>query len=90
MHFYNQQKLNIDNNLMPKIKEFEWCLEQWQHRKLTLVVTVIKTFALPKFIYPFSVLPYPSTKVIEGLKTAIFEHKIMIKVELNLRILIVF
>jgi hypothetical protein len=36
-------------------------------------VTVIKTFALPKLIYPLSVLPNPSKKVIEGLKTAIFK-----------------
>ena len=33
----------------------------WQHRKLTLMgkITVIKKFALPKLIYPFTVLLDP-------------------------------
>jgi len=75
MHFFNEHKLNIENNLMPKIKEFEACLKQWHHRKLTLMgkVTVIKTFALPKLIYPFSVLPNPTKQVIDGLITTMFK-----------------
>ena len=35
-------------------------------------VTVIKTFALPKLVYPFSVLPNPSQKVINELETEMF------------------
>ena len=60
---------------MPKIKDFEACLKQWQHRKLTLMgkITVIKTFALPKLIYPFSVLPNPPKQVLDGLITTMFK-----------------
>ena len=51
-------KLNLD----PKIEEFKTCLKQWQHRKLTLLgkVTVIKTYALPKLIYPLSTMQTPT------------------------------
>ena len=75
MNFYNQHKLNIEKNLLPKIKDFEACLKQWQHRKLTLMgkITVIKTFALPKLIYPFSVLPNPPKQVINGLIKTMFK-----------------
>lgn len=58
----------------PKLKEFYNCLKQWQHRKLTLIgkVTVIKTFALPKLIYPFSVLENPPESKIKEIENAIF------------------
>ena len=52
---FNTNKQNIFvSNLDPKIVEFEKCLQQWQHRILTLMgkVVVIKTYALPKLIYP--------------------------------------
>ena len=46
-------------NIEPKLQDFKNCLKQWQNRKLTLIgkITVIKTFALPKLIYPLTVLP---------------------------------
>ena len=50
-----------EQNLYPKLNDFTNCLKRWQHRKLTLMgkITVIKTFALPKLIYPFTVLLDP-------------------------------
>ena len=74
MTFYNDSKLNLEKNLEPKLKEFHQCLKQWQHRKLTLMgkVTVIKTFAIPKLIYPFSVLKNPNQKDIDNIKKSIF------------------
>ena len=36
-------------------------------------VTVVKTYALPKLIYPFSVLANPKKNIIESIKTAIFK-----------------
>ena len=59
---FNTNKRNIFlSNLEPKIKEFEECLQQWQHRKLTLMgkIVVIKNYALPKLIYPLTSLPNP-------------------------------
>ena len=51
---YNENMLNL--NIIPKLQEFKNCLKQWQHRKLTLLgkVTVIKTYALPKILYPLT------------------------------------
>ena len=53
-----------EQNLYPKLNDFTYCLKRWQHRKLTLMgkITVIKTFALPKLIYPFTALLDPRKK----------------------------
>ena len=62
--FHNNNKNNeniFKSNLAPKIDAFCNCLKQWQHRKLSLIgkITVIKSYALPKLIYPLTVLPSP-------------------------------
>ena len=36
-------------------------------------VTVVKTYALPKIIYPFTVLANPSKQIIETIKRSIFK-----------------
>ena len=63
-----------EQNLYPKLNDFTNCLKGWQHRKLTLIgkITVIKTFALPKLIYPFTVLLDPPKEVIQKLNSEIF------------------
>ena len=61
------QAQNIDSfklNLHPKIEEFKNCLKQWEHRKLTLLGK-IKPLALPKLIYPLSVLISPNETIIK-------------------------
>ena len=62
-------------NLQPKIEEFKNCLKQWEHRKLTLLgkITVIKSFALPKLIYPLSVLLSPNENVVKEIKKCMFD-----------------
>ena len=57
-------------NLEPRIKLFEKCLKQWQHRKLTLMgkITVIKIYALPKIVYVLSSLPDPTKTVLSKSK----------------------
>ena len=64
-------KLNLD----PKIEHFKNCLKQWQHRKLTLLgkVTVIKTYALPKLIYPLTVLNTPSKTKRKEITNAMYD-----------------
>ena len=65
-------------NLLPKLCEFSNCLKRWSHRKLTLmgilpiVKNVVKTFALPKLIYPFTVLADPTKQIINKLNSEIF------------------
>ena len=60
---------------MPKIDQFKTCLKQWQHSTLTLLgkVTVLKTFAIPKLIYPLTVLPNPSEIVLHDLNKCIYK-----------------
>ena len=66
----------IDNNnifllnILPKIDAFCNCLKQWQHRKLSLIgkITVIKSFAFPKLIYPLTALPSPPEIYIKKIK----------------------
>ena len=67
----NTLKLNLD----PKIEEFKTCLKQWEHRKLTLLgkITVIKTFALPKLIYPLTVLQTPDTATIKTINDIMYK-----------------
>ena len=61
-------------NLLPTLCEFSNCLKRWSHRKLTLLgkITVVKTFVLPKLIYPFTVLPDPPKQTINKLNSEIF------------------
>ena len=62
-------------NLEPKIKLFEKCLKQWQHRKLTLMgkITVIKNYALPKLVYVLSSLPDPNKQTIKRIETIMYD-----------------
>lgn len=74
MNFTNDTERNISDNIQKKICEFKNTLKQWQHRKLTLMgkITVIKTFALPKLIYPFTVLSNPNQHIINDIKNQYF------------------
>ena len=71
MFFFTDTKQNLVQNIIPKLQDFKNCLKQWQHRKLTLLgkITVIKTFALPKLIYPLTVLPNLDESTINILLT---------------------
>ena len=73
--FSNEKSKLLENNLMPKLNDFINCLKRWNHRKLTLMgkITVVKTFALPKLIYPLTVLDNPSEEIITTIKTSIFK-----------------
>lgn len=52
----NDENLNTDNNLQPRLQYFENYLKQWQNRKLTLLGNVLvgKTFALPNNMHTLS------------------------------------
>ena len=56
--FSNGKSKVIENNLISKLNDFINCLKRWNHRNLPLMGKVIgvKTFPLPKLIYPLSVL----------------------------------
>ena len=75
MQFFNDLDMTIKQNLEKKVVDFKNCLKQWQHRKLTLMgkVIVIKSFALPKLIYPLSILPNPHEKELSDINRTIFQ-----------------
>jgi len=62
-------------NLSPKIKEFEQCLHKWSRWKLSLLrkITVLKSFAVSKFIYPLTVLHSPDQVCIDKIKKTMFQ-----------------
>ena len=57
------------------MEEFDATLKRWKHRKLSLLgkITVIKTFALPKLIYPFSTLQHPPKETIQLLTKDMYD-----------------
>ena len=75
MTFTTDKLLTFQTTLESKVKLFESCLKQWQHRKLTLVgkVTVIKNYALPKLIYVLTSLPNPSIQTIKRIERQMLE-----------------
>ena len=72
--FSNDKQKLIENNLIPKLNDFVNCLKRWNHRKLSLMgkITVVKTFALPKLIYPLTVLNNPPLDILKKIKFEIF------------------
>ena len=74
MVFSTNKERSLKFNLDSKTKQFETCLKQWQHRKLTLMgkITVIKTFALPKLIFALSALPNPSSVTINHIEKIMY------------------
>ena len=68
--FSNDKTKMIENNLMPKVTEFINCLKRWNYRKLSLTgkVTVVKTYAFPKFIYPLTFLINPPTAILKNIQ----------------------
>ena len=52
--FCQNKELFIKENIDKKIDEFKNILTKWQHRKISLLgkITVIKSIALPKLVYP--------------------------------------
>ena len=48
---------------------------QWRHRKLTLMgkIVVIKSYALPKLIYPLTSLPNPPKETIKRVEKMMYD-----------------
>ena len=71
--FSNDKTKLIENNLY-QLNDFVNCLKRWNYRKLSLMgkFTVVKTFALPKLIYPLTVLNNPPADIINKIKSEIF------------------
>ena len=64
-----------DLNLTPKIDAFCHCLQNWKKWNLSLIgkINVLKTFALPKLIYPLTVLHKPNIDIIKNIEKLMFD-----------------
>ena len=73
--FSNNSNEMLNANLSPKIKEFELCLHKWSRWKLSLLgkITVLKSFAVPKLIYPLTVLHSSDQVCINKIKKTMFQ-----------------
>ena len=73
--FNTNNECFIKDNIDKKIEEFNNVLKQWQHRKLSLLgkITVIKSIALPKLIYPLTILQIPSADKIKQITSSMFK-----------------
>ena len=73
--FHNNKEQFIKENIDKKIEDFENVLKQWQHRKISLLgkITVIKSLALPKLIYPLTILEKPSIEKIKHIITSMYK-----------------
>ena len=73
--FHTNHELFIKENIDKKIEEFNNVLKQWQHRKISILgrITVIKSLALLKLIYPLTVLQKPSPEQIKQLTNSMFK-----------------
>ena len=73
--FSNDKTKMIENNLMPEVMEFINGLKRWNHRKLSLMgkVTVVKTYALPKVVYPLTVINSQPTAILQNIQLEIFK-----------------
>ena len=73
MSFTNIKTDIMKLNLEKTIRQFEICLKQWQHRKLTLMGKVtVKNFALPKLIYAISSLPNPPKSTLDRIEKIMY------------------
>ena len=74
MVFKTNREKSLSSNLEPKIIEFEKSLMQWRHRKLSLMgkIVVIKSYALPKLIYPLTSLPNPPKETIKRIEKMMY------------------
>ena len=75
MVFKTNKENVLFSNMEPKIKEFERCLQQWSHRKLTLMgkIVIIKNFALPKLIYPLTSLQDPTKEMNKRIEKLVYD-----------------
>jgi hypothetical protein len=73
--FTNDIKKLIELNFKPKIEAFSHTLKFWKKWKLSLYgkITVLKTFAWPKLIYPLTVLNNPPLNMINDIKNMMFQ-----------------
>ena len=69
IEFTNNIDLMMDKNYYPRLANIEKLLNSYAKGKISLVgkITVIKSLAIRKLVYPMSVLPKPSEEILNLL-----------------------
>jgi hypothetical protein len=73
--FTNDLNKRLELNFNPKLEEMLSILNKWKKHKLSILgkITVIKTFALPKIIYPLTVLENPPPDTLSLINDTFFK-----------------
>ena len=82
--FTNNSNEMLNANFNPK-KEVEQCLHKWSRWKLSILGKNTESVAVPKFIYPLTVLNNPDQVCINKIKKLIFQFLLDKKNEKNSR-----
>jgi len=74
LHISHNMTDMLEVNFKNKLSDIRNTLQIWKRRNLTLIgkITLIKTFALSKLVYPFSVFPNPSESFFKELDSVLF------------------
>ena len=70
--FHNNKLCMVNNNIHQKIDAFNQCLKSWSKWNLTLIGKNT-TFAVPKLIYPLTVIESPSKAIVKKVETSMFQ-----------------
>ena len=75
MIFHTDNTKLFELNFEPKLKEFYHCLKLWKKRNLTVLgkIVVLKSYALPKILYPLMMLPNPDNDIIKKINMDMYE-----------------
>ena len=70
----NDPEVILNENFLPRLKVFDNILTIWHRRGLSLKgkVTILRALALPRLLYPMSVLPIPN-KIVKIVDSMIFD-----------------
>ena len=70
--FHNNKLCMVNNNIQQKIDAFNQCMKSWSKWNLTLIGKNT-TFAVPKLIYPLTVIESPSKAIVKKVETSMFQ-----------------
>ena len=75
IYFCNDKNKIHKENVLPKIQEFQQCLEKWKSRRLTTLgkITVLKSFAFAKLTFPLTVLNNPGDEIVKQIIHIMFD-----------------
>ena len=73
--FHDNKLCMVNNNIQLKVDVFNECLKSWSIWNLTHIGknTVLKTFSVPKLIYPLTVIESSSEAILKEVEKSMFK-----------------